>query len=235
MATVLPRYQVIKDHLYAAIRSRQLAPGSRIPAETELAQQFGVSRMTANRAIKELEAQGLLVRHQGLGSFVADLRAESPLLAIRNIADEVRERHRVYSNELLALEAVEVDEEVAMRLGVVPGSRAYRSLMVHRQDGIPIQLEDRYVNADLLPDYLQLDFNEQTPSQYLSSRFPLSEMEHIVEAVRPGAETARLLMIDSDEPCLQVNRRTWSGERLVSCARLIHPGSRYRLSSRSRA
>ena len=230
---IRPRYQQIKDAICDAIRDRTYKAGGQIPPEQELARQFGVSRMTANRAIRELVDAGVLVRHQGMGTFVASVRAESPLLEIRNIADEVRGRHHVYSNELCRLEEVRADAALAGRLGIRIGERAFHSLIVHRENGRPIQLEDRFVNAAIAPDYLAQDFGTRTPNQYLSELFPLSEIEHIIEAVLPDAQTRNLLQIDAATPCLLVNRRTWSDGRLISCARLVHPGDLYRLSSRS--
>ena len=230
---VQPRYQEIKEFICRGIKDRSYPPNGRIPAELELAKRFGVSRMTANRAVRELVSEGLLIRHQGLGTFVAAIQAESPLLELRNIAEEVRARRHIYSNELCLLQPEQTTAEVAARLGVAAGRRVFHSLILHKENGIPIQLEDRYVDAAVVPDYLEQDYSQLTPNQYLSERFPLSEIEHIVEAVRPDQQARQLLNIDADEPCLQVNRRTWSEGRLISYARLIHPGSRYRLSSRS--
>ena len=103
---VQPRFQVIKDAITQAIRERKYLPDDQIPTEYELVEKFKVSRMTANRAVRELVSEGLLVRHQGLGTFVAPQQVESPLLEIRNIADEIRERHNVYSNERYKLEKI---------------------------------------------------------------------------------------------------------------------------------
>ena len=233
MAKVIPRYKAIKAYLEQGIRSRQFLPDAQVPTEMALARQFEVSRMTANKAIQELVADGVLVRHQGLGTFVAEVRAQSSLLEIRNIADEIGDRHHVHSSELHSLEAIEVDATTGLRLGLKAGALAFHSLIVHRENGVPIQLEDRYVNAEIAPDYLDQNFSQQTPSQYLNERFPLSQVEHIVEAIGSENQIQQLLEIDANEPCLQVNRRTWSQGRLISCARLIHPGSRYRLCSRS--
>ncbi len=230
---VRPRYQVIKGFICQAIRDRTYPVDARIPTEHELAKKFAVSRMTANRAIKELVADGLLVRHQGLGTFVTNIHAESPVLEIRNIADEIRERHHVYSNELFRLHEVRVDELLAGRLGISVGERAFHSIIVHKENGQPIQLEDRYVNAAIVPGYAEQDFSAITPNRYLSGIFPLSEIEHIIEAVLPDSLEQDLLKISADLPCLRVNRRTWSSGRLISCARLVHPGNLYRLSSRS--
>ncbi|WP_020675026.1 histidine utilization repressor [Geopsychrobacter electrodiphilus] len=229
-----PRYQAIKEFICRQIRDGAYPPGAQVPTEQQLTRLFEVSRMTVNRALRELESEGMLLRRQGVGTFVSEIQAESPLLEIRNIADEVRARHHVYSNLLHRLEEVTADQEIAGRLGLQIGTKVFHSLLVHLENGVPLQLEDRYVNAQIVPDYLNQDFSGTTPGQYLSGAFPLSELEHIVEAILPDERMQKLLGMGKNEPCLLVKRRTWSNERLVSCAHLIHPGSRYRLSSRTR-
>ena len=230
---VRPRYQVIKDFILQAVRDKIYLPDAQIPTEYELAKKFAVSRMTANRAVRELVAEGLLVRHQGLGTFVVMTQAESPLLEIRNIADEIRDRHNIYSNERYRLQEVKADNEIAAQLGVSTGDLVFHSLIVHKENGRPLQFAERYVNALLVPNYIKQDFLKRTPSEYLSETFPLSEIEHIVEAILPNSLEQDLLNISAGTPCLLVNRRTWSANNLISYARLVHPGNLYRLSSRS--
>jgi GntR family histidine utilization transcriptional repressor len=230
---VQPRFQVIKDFIFQAIKDKTYLPDAQIPTEYQLAEQFSVSRMTANRAVKELVAEGLLVRHQGLGTFVAIARAESPLLEIRNIADEIRGRHNVYSNERYRLKEIKATKDLAEQLGINIGEPVFHSLIVHKENGLPLQFAERYVNAALVPGYIEQDFSITTPSQYLSELFPLSEIEHIVEAVLPTPLEQDTLNITAEIPCLLVKRRTWSGNSLISYARLVHPGHLYRLSSRS--
>ena len=234
LSGVQPRFQVIKDAITQAIRERKYLPDDQIPTEYELAEKFKVSRMTANRAVRELVGEGLLVRYQGLGTFVAPLQVESPLLEIRNIADEIRERHNVYSNERYKLEKIRSNKKLADLLGIASGDPVFYSLIVHKENGRPLQFAERYVNASLVPEYLRQDFSEMTPSEYLSELFPLSEVEHVVEAVLPSQQEQELLDISADTPCLLVNRRTWSKNKLISYARLVHPGDRYRLGSRSK-
>ncbi|MEA3363827.1 MAG: histidine utilization repressor [Thermodesulfobacteriota bacterium] len=232
-AGIQPRFQVIKDFICQAIEDRTYPSDAQIPTENALAEKFGVSRMTANRAVKELVAEGKLVRHQGIGTFVVMPQAESPLLEIRNIADEIRGRHNVYSNERYRLQEVQADKDLADQLGIAAGDPVFHSLIVHKENGRPLQLAERYVNALIVPEYIKQDFSVTTPSEYLSELFPLSEMEHIVEAILPSSLEQDLLNISADTPCLLVNRRTWSANNLISYARLVHPGNLYRLSSRS--
>ncbi|MEH6472366.1 MAG: histidine utilization repressor [Halopseudomonas sp.] len=226
-----PRYQQIKQFILDGIKQGDYPPGAKIPTETELAKQFGVSRMTVNKAIRDLTQDNLLVRYAGLGTFVTDAKAESPLLDIRNIADEVRQRGHRYSCNLIELKQTIASELIAMQMGIPVGTRVFYSVIVHREDELPIQLEQRYVIASLVPGYLEQDYTKLTPNQYLSDQCPISSVEHIVEAVLPSADTQELLAIDAGTPCILVNRRTWSDSRLISFAYLTHPGPRYKLRS----
>ncbi|WP_038887065.1 UTRA domain-containing protein, partial [Vibrio rotiferianus] len=70
------------------------------------------------------------------------------------------------------------------------------------------------------------------PNQYLSDNCPLSAIEHTVEAIVPEGRVKQDLKMQANEPCLLLNRRTWSQDKLVSTALLYHPGNKYKLSSK---
>ncbi|AEY00783.1 GntR family transcriptional regulator [Oceanimonas sp. GK1] len=231
MTQSIPLYQQIKQHILARIESGAYPLHQQIPPEQELAGQFGVSRMTAHKAIRDLVQEGYLVRRAGLGTFVTEPKAESPLADINNIADEVRSRGHDYANNVLVLESRRADEEVALQMGMRLNAKVFHSVLVHLENGVPIQVEERFVNPQLAPGYLQCDFSRQTPNAYLMAQCPLSDMEHIVEARLAPANISDWLQIPSEQPCLLVTRRTWSLNQLVSFARLWHPGNRYKLRS----
>jgi GntR family transcriptional regulator, histidine utilization repressor len=230
-----PRYQQIKDYLLERIRGGTWPAHHQIPAEEQLARDFGVSRMTANKAIRDLVHTGYLVRQPGLGTFVTDRKIESPLHEVLNIAAEVRGRGNAYSNEVLRREAIDADDEVALHLGVRVGTRVFHTVIVHRENGRPIQLEERFVNPKWVPHYLDTDFSQHTPNEVLVAASPISDVEHVVEAVLADAQTATWLDTTTATPCLLMIRRTWSDEHLVSYARLTHPGDRYKLRSTMRS
>jgi GntR family transcriptional regulator, histidine utilization repressor len=232
MAEPLPHiapYARIKRHVVRRIESGEWTVASRVPSENQLATEFNVSRMTARRALLELTHEGWLVRSQGLGTFVADRKPALSILEVRNIAEEIAERGHAYSNSVLRLEAEEASEMVAMNLGLNIGSRVFHSIIVHVENDVPVQLEDRYANPAIARDYLKQDFTRETPNAYLSRLAPIEAIEHTIEAVLPTAHVARALHIARTQPCLQINRRTWSAGRVASYARLVHPGSRYRM------
>ncbi len=227
MAT--PKFAEIKQYILARIESGEWEEHTRVPSENQLAEQFECSRMTARRGLTELVESGVLERTQGLGTFVAELKSQSSMMAIRNIADEIKDRGHGYSVKELELTSIEAIAPIAIALGLEAGSQVYYSVLVHCKDGVPLQLEERFVNPKLVPEYLAQDFTTQTPHEYLSQVAPLTEARHTLEAVVANQHNQQALSIEATEPCLQILRRTWSRQGVVSFAKLIHPGSRFRL------
>ena len=225
----VPFYEKVKQTISDNIASGVWRPHDRIPSEAELVAQFGFSRMTINRALRELTDEGLLVRLQGVGTFVAEPKGQSALFEIRSIGDEIAARHHQHRCEVLTLEQTQANALQATALNVREGTLIFHSVMVHYENDLPVQIEDRCVNAGVVPDYLAQDYSQTTPHAYLSLIAPLTEGEHIVEAVRATAEECALLNIKEHDPCLLIHRRTWSASHIVSHARLLFPGSRYRL------
>lgn len=226
-----PRYATIKRFLVDAIRDGKLKPGDRVPSESELVTSFGVSRMTANRALRELQSAGLLDRRAGSGTFIAEPKPIGHMIEIRNIAEEVRARGHEYRAAVLQNAAEKATAETAPLLEVPVGTRLFHSVIVHHEAERPIQLEERLVLASAAPDYGDMDFTQITPNQYLTQIAPLERVEHRVQATMPDARTAGLLGLGAGEPVLLMTRRTWSRSRLVSHAWLTHPGSRFELSA----
>ena len=228
------RYLQVKHFILERIAAGALRSGERVPSENELTRALSVSRMTANRALKELSDEGVLVRIAGVGSFVADRHARAHPLEIRSIADEIRERGHVHRAEIVSLERIRAAASVCEEFGIAPRSELYCSLIVHFENDRPVQLEDRHVLPKLAPDYLKVDFTATTPYDYLIKAAPLQEAEHRLRAVMPDDRTRKLLAMKRDEPCLLMIRRTWSAAEIASVARLYYPGSRYELSGRFR-
>lgn len=225
------RYERVKQFITDKIMSGEWHAGDRVPTEQELVEQFGMSRMTVHRALRELTAEGLVKRQAGNGTFVSNERPSLDLVAVRNIADDIRARGHVHSCIVKLLVAEQATVAVAESLGLRPHAKAFHSVIIHLENNWPVQLEDRYVNPKLAPDYLKQDFSDHTPNAYLMTVGPLERVEHTIEAIRPSAETCALLKISEDEPCLLLNRRTWSRGAVVSRAWLTHPGSRYRMGA----
>jgi GntR family histidine utilization transcriptional repressor len=231
-AAPAPLYTRVKHTITLQIQNGNWPPHHKIPSESELVAELGVSRMTVHRALRELTADGVLVRMQGVGTFVAEPKGQAALFEVHSIADEIASRGHHHRAAIQVMAAETANPEQAALLNVREGQTVFHSILVHYENDVPVQIEDRYVNAAIAQDYLNQDFTQLTPHAYLSQVAPLSEGEHVVEAILASAQECAWLGIDAGEPCLLMRRRTWSNRQTVTSARLIYPGSRYRLEGR---
>lgn len=223
------KFEQIKSFILNAIESGEWQENDLVPSENKLAEQFEVSRMTARRALEELSAQGILVRTKGSGTYVASLKGQGSMFEIKDIADEIKGRGHEYHSQVLELETIQAIAPIAIALDVDIDSEVFRSVIVHFDNNKPVQVEERFINPDLAPEYLQQDFANTTPHEYLSKVAPLTEARHTIEAISPSEQVCEWLQMYNPEPCLQLIRRTSSKSGVVCFARIIYPGSSYRL------
>jgi GntR family histidine utilization transcriptional repressor len=234
-APALALYEQVKEFITRKIQDGSWPTGHRLPSEHELVAQFGISRMTANRALRDLVEQGRVVRHAGVGSFVAECKPMSTLLQIGNIESDIKARGHDYRYELLVAERMAASPDVAVWLDLRSGESVFHTLCLHYENGKQVQLEDRFVNPRVVPDFLKQNLTALPPSEYLVREVPFDEIEHLVDAVMPTPGQADHLDVAPSEPCLLLTRRTWTRGVPVTLVRCLHPASRYRLGSRFKA
>ena len=228
-AAALAPYGRVKQYLLDALARGRWAPGELMPSEADLVSQFGVSRMTVNRALRELQSEGLVDRVQGVGTFAAPLHRVSSTLTIRDLHAEIVERGHRHHAEVHLARSEPAPSALAHQLGLATGAPVYHSLIVHFEEGVPLQCEDRYVNPACAPGYLGVDFTQTTPTHYLFEVTALWRAQYSIEAALPTAQEAALLRVAQSDPCLVVVRRTFTTDAAITIARLVHPGARYAL------
>lgn len=226
----VPAYQRIKDHVREQIGRGLWLAGQAIPTEASLAIRFGVSRMTVNRALRELSDEGVVERVQGSGTFVSQPKYQSALLEIKNIATEIQERGHVHRSQLYRLERIRASEGLCQQFQLASGAWVFHSVVVHFENDLPLQVEDRYVNPAVAPDYLSQDFATQTPNAYLMRVAPLQRVQFAIEACLPTPEVRDMLAMSEAEPCLVLHRQTWAYDQAASVAVMWHPASRYQFT-----
>jgi len=150
-----PNYVRVETYLRDRIRSGLLQPGDPIPPESELVQRFGISRMTVRQALSRLVYDGLIERHQGRGSFVAEPRLEhtKPFLSFE---EEMRARGARPSITLLEIRTEPAEGKVAESLALSGGASVTVLERLRLVDGGVVGYEIRYlpesIGAALTPD-----------------------------------------------------------------------------------
>ncbi len=227
-----PRYEQLKREILERIASGEWGGGLRLPSEFELVKQYGMSRMTIHRALRELSVEGVLSRRKGIGTFVLPPAPRSELLAIPDIAEDITRRGHSHRCRILVREEMRADLNLATSFLSTVGMRLFHSVMVHSEGSTPIQLEERYVNPAFAPKYLETDFERVTPARYLRELAAPTEIENIIFAGFPNETQRKSLEMRSDEPCLLVMRRTWFNELVATRSLFVYPAGRYSLGSR---
>jgi GntR family transcriptional regulator len=148
----LPLHEQISTWLRGEIESGHLAPDAQLPSENELCERFGVSRVTVRRAFQTLEADGLIYRRQGLGSFVCDRRVPHGLVRLTDFAQDVGRAGMEASSVVLHRASEPCPPAVAERLGVEPGTAVLRLDRLRLGNGEPLAMDRTW----LAPYHAQL-------------------------------------------------------------------------------
>lgn len=227
-----PVWLQIRRALAQPILNGNWSPGTRIPAELDLKAHFQTSRMTVNKAIQSLAAEGLLQRRRKIGTIVSERAQERPVFEIWNTADVVARAGAEYGYRLLECEIVKDDHDKRMLLNVSRSTQLLWLRCVHLSDDRPFQLEERLVNVDAAPGITCHPLDTVAPGPWLLAHVPWTEAEHTITAVEAGEAEAAALAVPVGSACLVVERRTWNGDVPVTLARLWHPGAQHRLVGR---
>lgn len=220
-------YLKIRQDIEQHILSGKWPPGTRIPYEHELTEQYGCARMTVNKAITALVDCGMIVRRRRAGSFVAEQQFQNAVMEIHDLAIEAERDGRKYRYELLARAVLRATKELADIFHLPEKKPVVRLKCLHHVDGKPLALEDRFICLDAVPAAADHPFDDAAPGAWLLKHVPWTDAEHVISAANADKETAKALKIPTNSPCLVLNRKTWRSGKLVTNVRFTYPASRY--------
>lgn len=232
MTAPAPLYQRVKRYITDRITSGELAPGARVPSENDLVKRLSVSRMTVNRALRELTRDGAIIRIQGVGSFVSEQKPKASILEVREIGDTIAELNGVHVRRPIEACEKAAYGRVAELMDLPSGAVVLYAAIAHFNRELPMQLERRYVRADFAPDFLKIDLETQSTYAHFQAIARETELEHVVEAARPDELEQTALSLPADHPVLRIRRRTWIGERVMTLSTFTHPHETYRVVAR---
>lgn len=225
-------YKDIHNILLDRITSGSWQPGVLVPAEADLAAEFGCTRVTVNRAMQALADAGLLERRRKAGTRVVQRRSRDTVLNIPIVRHEIAERGGNYRYLLIARKEAPPPQKVRAELGLTGNTRALHVISLHFADGKPYQLEDRWISLSAVPNADIESFETISPNEWLLQEVPYTHAEHVFYAAQPTAEETQHLELDAHEPVFVIERTTWLAEDPVTYVRLVHPANSFRLVTR---
>jgi len=225
-----PKYRELADMLLARFANAPV--GSPTPSERQLAEETGVSRMTARRAIDELVREGRLTREVGRGTFVARPTVSVPL-QLTSFSEDMRARGYVPSSRLLRLASIPATEQVAAILQIVPGSEVVLLSRLRLADDMPMAIERSHLRADLFPGLQRYDFGADSLYRVLTEEYGVrfEAGEQVIRAGIVGDADAETLSIAHGDPVLELVRTSVSRGSVVEWTTSTYPASRFELSA----
>ena len=194
----VPFYHQLKEIIAAEISGARLEAGARVSGDHELCRRFDVSRTVVRQALAELEAEGVVERVKGRGTFVATPKiAEGLVQSLTGLSEDVAARGGTLRSDVRSLALVPADAAVAKDLQVARGHPVVELIRVRYVDEVPWVLTRATLRAEVVPGILDEDFSEQSLYALLESRYGL-RMVHghrSVEAALAGSDVAARLGI----------------------------------------
>ncbi|MDG2017859.1 MAG: GntR family transcriptional regulator [Porticoccaceae bacterium] len=226
----IPQFALIKQFLEQQIKSRQWEPGRRIPTEQSLADTFSVSRMTARRAVQELADAGLLERTQGSGTFVADAPKSIPNIPLVDVVGAAKAEH-THRHKMISVDAIQATSDIAKLMGLQTDTLVFQLTVLHLNSDRPIQWQKIWVNRFMAPALLKQKLDKIDPNDYLNWLCRPQKTDYQVKAVLPSASQRLQLMLSNQDTlsCMQLSRREWSGDSVLSFSVMLHPANSYYL------
>lgn len=216
-------YQRILNDIRGRIVSGEWPPGHRIPFEHELTVEYDCSRMTVNKALSQLAKSGLIERRRRSGSFVTQPRSQAAVLEIHDIRTEVEALGLAYRYELLSKQERKARAGDSDFLGPDRPKSVIELTCRHFAGSRPFCIEERLISLDAVPLSAAEGFAESAAGPWLLGHVPWSTAEHRISAASADTQVSELLDMEDGEPCLVVERRTWSADLPVTYARFTYP------------
>ncbi|MBW1696273.1 MAG: GntR family transcriptional regulator [Deltaproteobacteria bacterium] len=199
-----PLYAQLSDAIIQYIQNRRLKPGDSIPSESDLIHYYGISRMTVRLAIQRLATEGLIIKLQGKGTFVAESKVTDVIRGVRSLEETLSEQG-IHITNILIESSVEHPTQLWLKeLGLPAGSRTHKIRRLKQWAEKPLCIEVRNFPLDIAAKFYPEQLNT-TPAVVLMNSQPETEVHYvnyrIISAVLLERE-AEVMQAPVDTPVL---------------------------------
>lgn len=216
--SVIPVYYQLQEALEDMIENGRLKSDELLPSENELSRTLGLSRATIQRALKYLVDRGLAYRIQGKGTFVANKRINSSLVASLSFSAEMIGMQKSVQTKLLTKDEIPAPETIARMLNVAVDETIYRIQRLRYVDEIPISLQTSYLSPRLVPELIAKNIEEKSLFALIKELYNLEvcDASETLQAVKASKYEAKLLGIHEGDAVFLLERvsRIQTGETL---------------------
>jgi GntR family transcriptional regulator len=228
----IPLYHQLKTLLLERIRTGEMKPNDRLPAEDELAATHGVSKATVRQALNDLAVAGVLRREQGRGTFVAEPKLAQGPREMTSFTDEMRSRGFHPTSRVLNQDVIEAETDIAEKLRVTEGAPVMRLKRLRLADDEPMGIQTAYLALALAPRLVEEEFTNASLYEALERKYSLwpAHAQETYVAVLLDRADAKLLKVAAASPALSAERVSYlsSGQPLEVTYSIMR-GDRYQI------
>lgn len=228
----VPLYVQIKDYLRLNIQNGVFDVNERIPSERQLAEQFGVNRLTVSKALSELTQEGLIYSRVGKGTYVSPPKIDQTLQSLTSFTEDMNNRGKRASARVLYAQVDPANQEIARALSILPGAEIVALHRVRMADALPVALERSHIIYALCPGILEKhDFCQESLYRVLREEYNLrlTHAHQTIEAVIAGEVEQDVLEAEPGTPVLSVTRVTFNeNDQPIEYVRSSYRGDRYK-------
>ena len=232
-----PAYFQIAQILHREIMRGGLRPGDRIPSENELSDEYGLSRMTARKAIDLLAEKGVVSREKGRGTFVSRPRIEGGLFLIPDLHDEMRMQGLSADVKLLGVKVVPAGQKASAMLGIRKKEKVIYLERLLTGDGEPLVLDRKYIFLDRSQPLLESELGHGSTGDLFAGNPDMTPVRADLKlsATTLSAGEAQLLDARKGAPAFCMEQLIFAAnDRRVIWGWLIYRGDRFSFDSSSR-
>ena len=231
----LPLYAQVENVIIGRISNGSLPPGTRLPSEDSLVQEYAVSRTTIRAAIQSLIQRGLVEIRRGKGTFVTHPKITQELTELTGFVEDMQALGRHAEAQVLDQQVVAANQIVARQLAIPQGTLVVRIQRVRLADAIPLSFDETYLPKQLGEKVMADNLETEPIFSLLEQKYrtPLVEAEYRLEAVCADPTVATALCIDVGSPIFLIERTSYStGHRPVDYEKLHYRGDQIRFVTR---
>lgn len=228
----VPKYYKLRQWLRQQIDG--LSPGTPVPPERALSEQFGVSRTTVRQALHDLAVEGRIIRRQGRGTFVATPKVNHNV-QLTSYTEAMTAQGLRPGSRIVDVAITEAEDEVASHLGLKQSALVTRVERVRYANGEPMAVETVYLDHNRFPGIAEELSEGLSLYAILEERFGVVpvDAEETIETVFAPPSASRLLGSDASTPMLLLTRSSRDVDgRPVEYVRSLYRGDRFRLTAR---
>jgi len=231
-----PKYFQISREIIARIQSGALPPGTPVPSENEIIEQYQVSNTTARKALLELEREGWVSRRKGRGTFVRDYTVVRAINRIFGFTKNMIEAGRKPGTKLTGFHLRQHDHSQTIngRLFTLKGPFCEIE-RIRYADNIPMMKETRYISLGLCPDIHRKNLEQSLYSIFEKDYgIHLTEINQMLSAVVLDGEALRPFQLEKPVPAFRVEGASFCGKDLIiEMEDSIYRGDMYRFAAKA--